>query len=56
MKPVKAQFRKIQNSNTLYESQGYYTSQKDFENRNPTLFFDSLTKKTKPIPKKKEEE
>ena len=51
--PVKAKFRKINSSVIEYVSSGYYTSQKDFENRNPTLFFVELTNKTKPIPVKK---
>ncbi len=56
MKPVKVKFKKIKDSNTIYETYGYYTDQKDFETRNPTMFFDSMTKKTKPIPIKKEKE
>ena len=52
--PVKVAFFKLLNGNT-YTSTGYYTSQKDFEDRNPTLIFKRLTKTTKPIPKEKEE-
>ena len=55
MEPVKAKFKKIKTSDILYETDGYYLDEADFNNRNPTLFFDSMTKKTKPIPKKKEE-
>ena len=55
MQPVKAKYRKLKDSQKLYETTNYYISQADFEDRNPTLFFDSLTKKTKPIPKPKKD-
>lgn len=51
--PTRVIFRKLENGKK-YESAGYYRDRKDFEDRNPTLYFDSMTKKTKPIPKKKE--
>jgi len=56
MEPVKVKFRKMENSTEIHETFGYYIDEADFNNRNPTLFFDSMTKKTKPLPKTKEEE
>ena len=47
IKPVKAIFRKMENGKDR-ESYGYYISEEDFNERNPTLFFQKLTKKTKP--------
>ncbi len=49
---VKAKFKKMVNGG-IYESHGYYMSEKDFNDRNPTLIYMNLTNKTKPIPKKK---
>ena len=54
IEPVKAKFKKMANGKT-YESEGYYTSEADFNQRNGTLIYMNLTNKTKPIPKKKEE-
>jgi len=56
MQPAKVKFKKIQDSNTLYESHGYYNNQNDFKNRNPNLFFNSMTKKIKPELKQKEKQ
>ena len=47
-KPVKVIFKKIQKSKTVYESFSYYENEQDFNDRNPTLFFESMTTKTKP--------
>ena len=51
--PVKVIFKKMANGIT-YESEGYYTSEADFHERNHTLIYMNLTTKTKPIPVKKE--
>ena len=50
---VKVLFQKLPEGNT-YTSAGYYKDQKDFEDRNPTLIFRSMTSKTRPEPKRKE--
>ena len=50
--PVKAIFKKKIDGKT-YESDGYYVSESDFNRRNCTLIYISLTTKTKPIPKKR---
>ena len=50
---VKVLFQKLPEGNT-YTSAGYYKDQKDFEERNCTLIFKSMTTKTRPEPKKKE--
>jgi len=52
--PVRALFKIKENSNTVRESHGYYVSQEDFRDRNPTLVFMVLTNKTKPASKKRE--
>jgi len=50
---VKVLFKKLTNGAT-YTSSGYYLDRKDFEHRNHTLFFVSMTNKSRPVPKKKE--
>ena len=51
--PVKVIFKKLENG-IEYASEGYYTDEADFKERNHTLFFVKMTNRTKPIPKKKE--
>ena len=51
--PVKAQFKKKTSTTKIHESHGYYISEEDFNNRNCSLEFVKLTKKTKPIPTKR---
>lgn len=53
MSGVKVEFKKKQDGKT-YVSDAYYESEEDFKILNPTLIFNKLTNKTKPIPKKRE--
>ena len=50
---VKVIFKKKKNGMT-HTSDGYYVSEEDFKSRNGTLFFVSLTTKTKPPVVKRE--
>jgi len=52
MNPVKVKFKKNPDGK-IYESDGYYENEKDFNSRNGTLLFVNLTNKTKPPKKEK---